>query len=51
MAQKTNAVRLLDRPAIRCELREYEVDPETLANETVAAKILFRPNFSLYRHP
>jgi hypothetical protein len=34
-------VRLPDRPAIRYELREYEVDPENLAAETVAAKILF----------
>lgn len=39
MAQKTNAVRLLDRLGIRYELREYEVDPEDLAAETVAAKI------------
>lgn len=39
MAHKTNAVRLLDQLAIRYELREYEVDPEDLAAETVAAKI------------
>lgn len=39
MAHKTNAVRLLDQLAIRYELREYEVDPENLAAETVAAKI------------
>jgi Cys-tRNA(Pro)/Cys-tRNA(Cys) deacylase len=37
--QKTNAVRLLDQLKIRYELREYEVDPEDLAAETVAAKI------------
>lgn len=37
--QKTNAVRLLDRLGIPYELREYEVDPEDLAAETVAAKI------------
>ena len=39
MAHKTNAVRLLDRLNIAYELREYEVDPEDLAAETVAAKI------------
>ena len=39
MAHKTNAVRLLDQLSIRYELREYEVDPEDLAAETVAAKI------------
>jgi Cys-tRNA(Pro)/Cys-tRNA(Cys) deacylase len=39
VAHKTNAVRLLDQLAIRYELREYEVDPEDLAAETVAAKI------------
>ncbi len=36
---KTNAVRLLDALGIQYELREYEVDPEDLAAETVAAKI------------
>ncbi|MFN0168951.1 MAG: Cys-tRNA(Pro) deacylase [Bryobacteraceae bacterium] len=36
---KTNAVRVLDRLNIRYELREYEVDPEDLSAETVAAKI------------
>ncbi|HKD80776.1 MAG TPA: Cys-tRNA(Pro) deacylase [Candidatus Angelobacter sp.] len=36
---KTNAVRLLDTLDIQYELREYEVDPEDLAAETVAAKI------------
>ena len=39
MAQKTNAARLLDQLGIRYELREYKVDPEDLAAETVAAKI------------
>jgi Cys-tRNA(Pro)/Cys-tRNA(Cys) deacylase len=39
VAHKTNAVRLLDGLNIRYELREYEVDPEDLAAETVAAKI------------
>ena len=37
--QKTNAVRLLDQMGIAYELRGYEVDPEDLAAETVAAKI------------
>src|SRR5215470_6948880 len=36
---KTNAVRLLEQLEIAYELREYEVDPEDLAAETVAAKI------------
>ena len=39
MAQKTNAARLLDQMGIIYELREYEVDPEDLAAEAVAAKI------------
>ena len=39
MAHKTNAVRLLDQMRISYELREYAVDPEDLAAETVAAKI------------
>jgi Cys-tRNA(Pro)/Cys-tRNA(Cys) deacylase len=39
VAHKTNAVRLLDRLGVRYELREYEVDPDDLAAETVAAKI------------
>ena len=43
MAQKTNAVRLLDHLGIRYELREYEVDPDDLAAETVAAKIGLPP--------
>jgi Cys-tRNA(Pro)/Cys-tRNA(Cys) deacylase len=36
---KTNAARLLDQMGIHYELREYEVDPDDLAAETVAAKI------------
>lgn len=36
---KTNAVRALDSLGIHYELREYEVDPDDLAAETVAAKI------------
>jgi len=39
MATKTNAARLLDQLCIEYELREYDVDPEDLAAETVAAKI------------
>ena len=39
MAHKTNAVRLLDQMQIGYELREYAVDPQDLAAETVAAKI------------
>ena len=41
MPRKTDAVRLLDQLGIHYELREYEVDPEDLAAETVAAKIGF----------
>ena len=36
---KTNAVRLLDAAQISYELREYEVDPDDLSAETVAAKV------------
>ncbi len=39
MAPKTNAARLLDQMQVRYELREYEVNPDDLAAETVAAKI------------
>jgi Cys-tRNA(Pro)/Cys-tRNA(Cys) deacylase len=42
-APKTNAARLLDRQGIHYELREYEVDPEDLAAELVAAKIGLPP--------
>ena len=40
---KTNAVRLLDSLGVRYELREYEVDPDDLAAESVAAKIGMPP--------
>jgi Cys-tRNA(Pro)/Cys-tRNA(Cys) deacylase len=36
---KTNAIRLLDAAKISYELREYQVDPEDLSAETVAAKV------------
>ena len=44
MAPKTNAARLLDQLGIRYELREYVVDPDDLAAETVAAKIGMPPD-------
>jgi Cys-tRNA(Pro)/Cys-tRNA(Cys) deacylase len=43
VAQKTNAARLLDQMGIHYELRKYEVDPDDLAAETVAAKIGLPP--------
>jgi Cys-tRNA(Pro)/Cys-tRNA(Cys) deacylase len=43
VTQKTNAARLLDQMGVRYELREYEVDPEDLAAEGVAAKIGLAP--------
>lgn len=43
MSHKTNAARLLDQLGIGYELREYEVDPDHLAAETVAAKIGLPP--------
>ena len=43
LISKTNAARLLDQLGIRYELREYEVDPDDLAAETVAAKIGLPP--------
>jgi Cys-tRNA(Pro)/Cys-tRNA(Cys) deacylase len=43
MPSKTNAARLLDRMGIHYELRAYEVDPDDLAAETVAAKIGLPP--------
>ena len=42
-AHKTNAARLLDQLGIHYELRAYEVDPEDLAAETVAAKVGMPP--------
>jgi Cys-tRNA(Pro)/Cys-tRNA(Cys) deacylase len=40
---KTNAVRLLEGLGVAHELREYQVDPEDLAAESVAAKIGMPP--------
>jgi Cys-tRNA(Pro)/Cys-tRNA(Cys) deacylase len=40
---KTNAVRILEAAGISYELREYEVDPDDLAAETVAVKIGMPP--------
>jgi len=40
---KTNAARLLDSLAIRYEIREYEVDPDDLAAESVARKVGLPP--------
>jgi Cys-tRNA(Pro)/Cys-tRNA(Cys) deacylase len=40
---KTNAVRLLDQLGIEYELRAYEVNPDDLAAEAVAAKIGMPP--------
>jgi Cys-tRNA(Pro)/Cys-tRNA(Cys) deacylase len=36
---KTNAARLLDSLGIRYEIREYEIDPDDLAAESVARKV------------
>jgi len=43
MSHKTNAVRLLDQLNVHYELREYEVDPNDLTAESVAAKIGMPP--------
>ena len=40
---KTNAARLLDSLGITYEIREYEVDPEDLAAESVARKVGLPP--------
>ena len=40
---KTNAARMLDSLGIHYELREYEVDPDDLAAESVAKKIGLPP--------
>jgi len=40
---KTNAVRILEQLGIPHQLREYEVDPDDLSAETVAAKIGMPP--------
>jgi Cys-tRNA(Pro)/Cys-tRNA(Cys) deacylase len=39
MAAKTNAMRVLDQLGFGYETREYEVDPDDLTAETVAAKV------------
>jgi len=39
VARKTNAARLLEQLGIQYELRKYEVDPDDLTAETVAAKV------------
>jgi Cys-tRNA(Pro)/Cys-tRNA(Cys) deacylase len=38
---KTNACRILDALRIHYELREYEIDPDDLSAESVAAKVGF----------
>lgn len=40
---KTNSARLLDRLNVPYELREYDVDPDDLTAETVAAKVGLPP--------
>jgi Cys-tRNA(Pro)/Cys-tRNA(Cys) deacylase len=40
---KSNAVRLLDERKVRYELRDYDVDPNDLSAESVAAKIGLPP--------
>ncbi|HYG99011.1 MAG TPA: Cys-tRNA(Pro) deacylase [Terriglobales bacterium] len=40
---KTNAARLLDSLGIKYELHDYEVDPDDLAAESVAAKVGLPP--------
>lgn len=42
-AMKTNAARMLDSLGISYELRDYEVDPEDLAAESVARKVGLPP--------
>lgn len=43
MTMKTNAAWYLDRLGIQYELRDYDVDPNDLSAETVAAKIGLAP--------
>jgi Cys-tRNA(Pro)/Cys-tRNA(Cys) deacylase len=43
MPVKTNAVRVLDGLGISYELTEYDVDPDDLAAETVAAQVGYPP--------
>ena len=40
---KTNAARLLDSLGVKYEVREYEVDPDDLAAESVARKVGLPP--------
>ena len=40
---KTNAARILDSLSIRYEVRQYEVDPDDLAAESVARKVCLPP--------
>ncbi|MCM2317417.1 MAG: Cys-tRNA(Pro) deacylase, partial [Thermoanaerobaculia bacterium] len=40
---KTNAARILDSLGIAYEIREYEVDPDDLAAESVARKVGMPP--------
>jgi Cys-tRNA(Pro)/Cys-tRNA(Cys) deacylase len=40
---KTNAARLLDSSGVHYEIREYEVDPDDLTAESVAAKVSMPP--------
>lgn len=40
---KTNAARILDSLAIQYEVRQYEVDPDDLAAESVARKVCLPP--------
>jgi Cys-tRNA(Pro)/Cys-tRNA(Cys) deacylase len=43
MAAKTNAMRVLDQLGIKYDVREYDVDPNDLTAETVAAKVGLPP--------
>lgn len=46
---KTNAARLLDSLGVKYSLRDYDVDPEDLSAETVAAKVGMPPSRSSRR--
>lgn len=43
VAAKTNALRILDQLGVRYQTKEYEIDPEDLAAETVALKVGLPP--------
>ena len=43
MGTKTNAMRQLDNHGIPYQVREYDIDPEDLSAETVAAKVGLPP--------